>query len=381
MADGWNMDCAICLETFATPVTLGCGHTFCSYCISQSFANNPVCPQCRAPIDRIPNVNIVMKSILEQQFANDEEYRERCARKYEAPIPAEPIRHRPMRRRNSVADLQVRLERVGRVVEDFDNISAFREERTRQRYIHRLSELLGVDEACAADMVGSGDPQELYYDMLITRPVHRARRERAEVEEVADDIESFSPSPPMRVLDSFSSSCSPTESTESIPEPCFPSPEPALPLLVPRAGARRHRGAAMSPFNALTNPPHSPEPRIAVARGRVRLHPPHSPEPGVAPVRGRARPQRGAVSPFHSPPFRQRGTLSPFRSPPFRGRSPSARNLISPPYMMRRNDLPQRGRGGRPDRARARARRGRGARRARGLRRSDIGHERKNDRP
>ncbi|XP_078497927.1 E3 ubiquitin-protein ligase TRIM39-like [Lissotriton helveticus] len=43
--------CSICLEWFADPVTIGCGHNFCRSCITQTWEGrdgNYPCPQCRA---------------------------------------------------------------------------------------------------------------------------------------------------------------------------------------------------------------------------------------------------------------------------------------------------------------------------------------------
>uniref|UniRef100_A0A8D0GCB5 Uncharacterized protein n=1 Tax=Sphenodon punctatus TaxID=8508 RepID=A0A8D0GCB5_SPHPU len=42
--------CPICLDYFADPVTLDCGHNFCRACITQSWGEsgeNLTCPQCR----------------------------------------------------------------------------------------------------------------------------------------------------------------------------------------------------------------------------------------------------------------------------------------------------------------------------------------------
>ncbi|NWY34703.1 TRI27 protein, partial [Pheucticus melanocephalus] len=42
--------CAICLDYFADPVSIGCGHNFCRGCISRLWARGPAaftCPQCR----------------------------------------------------------------------------------------------------------------------------------------------------------------------------------------------------------------------------------------------------------------------------------------------------------------------------------------------
>ncbi|KAG9225930.1 hypothetical protein CCMSSC00406_0006448 [Pleurotus cornucopiae] len=42
-----SMRCTICQEFYDAPVTLSCGHCFCSLCIRNSLAEKPECPQCR----------------------------------------------------------------------------------------------------------------------------------------------------------------------------------------------------------------------------------------------------------------------------------------------------------------------------------------------
>lgn len=50
--EGENIDrhCGICLEDNATHKT-SCRHKFCYNCITSWMTNNPICPECRAPID------------------------------------------------------------------------------------------------------------------------------------------------------------------------------------------------------------------------------------------------------------------------------------------------------------------------------------------
>ena len=43
-------DCAICLDTIDTPITLNCNHVFCEGCITEyEQKGGHVCPYCRSP--------------------------------------------------------------------------------------------------------------------------------------------------------------------------------------------------------------------------------------------------------------------------------------------------------------------------------------------
>uniref|UniRef100_A0A4W3GDI3 RING-type E3 ubiquitin transferase n=1 Tax=Callorhinchus milii TaxID=7868 RepID=A0A4W3GDI3_CALMI len=44
-----ELNCAICLDFFTDPVSLGCGHNFCRSCITRSWEKqeNTSCPECR----------------------------------------------------------------------------------------------------------------------------------------------------------------------------------------------------------------------------------------------------------------------------------------------------------------------------------------------
>ena len=50
------LDCAVCLNTFTSPVSLECGHAFCLECVisvqnnaKSASAKHAVCPYCRKP--------------------------------------------------------------------------------------------------------------------------------------------------------------------------------------------------------------------------------------------------------------------------------------------------------------------------------------------
>ncbi|XP_078272165.1 LOW QUALITY PROTEIN: zinc-binding protein A33-like [Rhinoraja longicauda] len=49
-----ELQCPICLELFADPVILGCGHNFCRDCVRQFWRRRdpaPCCPECREPVE------------------------------------------------------------------------------------------------------------------------------------------------------------------------------------------------------------------------------------------------------------------------------------------------------------------------------------------
>lgn len=64
---GKHLHCSICMDTFTDPVTTACGHSFCKLCLDRSIhLNDSVCPLCKNYISRIPDVNIVLRDIVEQ---------------------------------------------------------------------------------------------------------------------------------------------------------------------------------------------------------------------------------------------------------------------------------------------------------------------------
>lgn len=62
-----HLICSICMDSFKNPVTTDCGHTFCKTCLHCNFQyNDRMCPLCKQPQRKAPNVNIVLKNIIEQ---------------------------------------------------------------------------------------------------------------------------------------------------------------------------------------------------------------------------------------------------------------------------------------------------------------------------
>ncbi|XP_029382286.1 uncharacterized protein LOC115058875 [Echeneis naucrates] len=63
-----HLTCCICWNTFEDPVTTDCGHSFCKKCLeSSSKCGRGSCPICKKPLSRIPEVNIVLRDIVQQQ--------------------------------------------------------------------------------------------------------------------------------------------------------------------------------------------------------------------------------------------------------------------------------------------------------------------------
>ena len=72
------LTCPICLELLARPVTLRCGHTFCSHCAKWAIRRLPRCPVCRAVVaytDRVLErrlpINTVLARLLESNFGKE----------------------------------------------------------------------------------------------------------------------------------------------------------------------------------------------------------------------------------------------------------------------------------------------------------------------
>lgn len=63
-----HLRCSICMDEFTDPVTTFCGHSFCKRCLEQSCDyNDSTCPLCKKYIVRLPDVNIVLRDIVQQQ--------------------------------------------------------------------------------------------------------------------------------------------------------------------------------------------------------------------------------------------------------------------------------------------------------------------------
>lgn len=74
-----HLTCSICMDSFVDPVTTGCGHSFCQDCLSRNFTLNDMsCPLCKKHQSKIPDVNITLRSIVEQvkktQEPDDDKY-------------------------------------------------------------------------------------------------------------------------------------------------------------------------------------------------------------------------------------------------------------------------------------------------------------------
>lgn len=66
-----NLTCIICYEIFDSPVTIGCGHTFCRDCLRNTLNSKPACPHCRAPclvdVSHLSE-NITLRDIIETDY-------------------------------------------------------------------------------------------------------------------------------------------------------------------------------------------------------------------------------------------------------------------------------------------------------------------------
>ncbi|KAL0241525.1 hypothetical protein GEMRC1_006760 [Eukaryota sp. GEM-RC1] len=66
------LSCSIHFGILHEPVSLSCGHTFCSDCIKQWQSQRSICPFCRSPIlNRQFSVNYVIQSLLDQYSATN----------------------------------------------------------------------------------------------------------------------------------------------------------------------------------------------------------------------------------------------------------------------------------------------------------------------
>lgn len=76
---GEELTCVVCMEEFADPVTLGCGHNFCQGCIERCWEAEegagaaPSCPQCRRRFSARPSLqkNTVLANVVKQLALRD----------------------------------------------------------------------------------------------------------------------------------------------------------------------------------------------------------------------------------------------------------------------------------------------------------------------
>ncbi|KAI3375691.1 hypothetical protein L3Q82_003997 [Scortum barcoo] len=74
-----DLKCSICIDLYVDPVTTTCGHSFCKKCLHGSYKFNDLqCPLCKQYQSKTPDVNIVLRNIVEQmkktQKKDDDEY-------------------------------------------------------------------------------------------------------------------------------------------------------------------------------------------------------------------------------------------------------------------------------------------------------------------
>mmetsp|Transcript_21524 Transcript_21524/g.50175 ORF Transcript_21524/g.50175 Transcript_21524/m.50175 type:complete len:426 (+) Transcript_21524:108-1385(+) len=63
-----QFECSICMKLLLEPITVACGHTFCKACLDQSLGYRSVCAVCRAPITSGQGVNVLIKSIIANDY-------------------------------------------------------------------------------------------------------------------------------------------------------------------------------------------------------------------------------------------------------------------------------------------------------------------------
>lgn len=92
-----ELKCSLCLEPFARPVTLPCGHTFCEDCLTAAYARQPKCPNCRQPIlgNGRFQINFAMQQLVERLVRPEDRQQEARG---EAPVPPaeRPVHPHPL---------------------------------------------------------------------------------------------------------------------------------------------------------------------------------------------------------------------------------------------------------------------------------------------
>ena len=62
------LKCVICTEVMKNPVSLSCGHSFCTACCQRAIANKKACPVCRQEVLSAPHPNIALCQALDEQL-------------------------------------------------------------------------------------------------------------------------------------------------------------------------------------------------------------------------------------------------------------------------------------------------------------------------
>ena len=68
------LDCGLCLDILAMPVTTPCGHNFCKSCFGSLSKNSRLyrCPLCRLQLPRLtPEVNLMLDRVISVLYPND----------------------------------------------------------------------------------------------------------------------------------------------------------------------------------------------------------------------------------------------------------------------------------------------------------------------
>ncbi|XP_035809780.2 E3 ubiquitin-protein ligase TRIM39-like isoform X2 [Amphiprion ocellaris] len=69
-----HITCSICMEAFKDPVSTTCGHSFCKDCLRCNFEYNDMqCPLCKTHLTKAPDVNIVLRDLIQQLTKKDDE--------------------------------------------------------------------------------------------------------------------------------------------------------------------------------------------------------------------------------------------------------------------------------------------------------------------